>query len=51
MGTLIVAEVPLLEGPAGASIEDVANKPAEGAIGGVIDGPNGDESTEGADGE
>jgi signal transduction histidine kinase len=38
MGTLIVAEVPLLEGPAGRSIEDVANKPAEGAMGGADGG-------------
>jgi signal transduction histidine kinase len=29
-GTLVVAEIPLLAGPAGGSVEDVVGKPAEG---------------------
>jgi signal transduction histidine kinase len=37
-GTLIVAEVPLLAGPAGASAGDVVGKPAEAAIGDPIVG-------------
>jgi signal transduction histidine kinase len=37
-GTLIVAEVPLLAGPAGGSADDVVGKPAEAAIGDPIVG-------------